>query len=199
VILSDAGIRRYIRDCQITVWPEPTEDQFQPASLDIHLDRFFRRPRGDVRVIDPAIEQNWMNPVEMVDDEPFLLGPHSLALGSTLETVSLGTKVAAQVDGRSSVGRIGMLIHVTAGWIDPGFNGTVTLELVNLAHVPVKLYPGMRIGQMIFSLLNEPVNLRYGDPARTSSYQGQGRGPVPSAISRNWNPRSTYLKESSDD
>jgi dCTP deaminase len=199
MILSDGGIRKYIKERQITLWPEPTEDQFQPASLDIHLDRFFRRPRGDIRVIDPAIEQNWMDPVEMVNDEPFLLGPHCLALGSTLETVSLGGLVAAQVDGRSSVGRMGMLVHVTAGWIDPGFFGTVTLELVNLAHVPVKLYPGMRIGQLVFSLLNMPAEVRYGDPARKSSYQGQGRGPVPSAISRNWNPRSTYLKENFDD
>ncbi len=199
MILSDAGIRRSIRERQITIWPEPGDDQFQPASLDIHLDRFFRRPRGDIRVIDPAIEQEWMDPVEMENDEPFILGPRSLALGSTLETVSLGGLVAAQVDGRSSVGRIGMLVHVTAGWIDPGFVGTVTLELVNLAPVPVKLYPGMRIGQLVFLLLNEPGEVRYGDPSRKSSYQGQGRGPVPSAISRNWKPRSTYLKENFDD
>lgn len=199
MILSDAGIRRHIEERQITIWPEPGDGQLQPASLDIHLDRFFLRPRSDVEMIDPAAEQEWMAPVEMVDDEPFVLGPHSFALGSTLETVSLGSKLAAQVDGRSSVGRIGTLIHVTAGWIDPGFVGTVTLELFNLLPYPVRLYPGMRIGQLIFSLLNEPAVVRYGDPARKSSYQGQGRGPVPSAISRNWKPRSTYLKENFDD
>jgi dCTP deaminase len=195
VILSDAGIRRHIRERQITVWPEPTEDQFQPASLDVHLDRFFLRPRHGVSIIDPAIKQEWMAMVEMEDDEPFVLGPQSFALGSTLETVSLGRLVAAQIDGRSSVGRLGLLIHVTAGYIDPGFVGTVTLELHNLLPFPVKLYPGMRIGQLIFSLLSEPAEIPYGDAARKSSYQGQGRGPVPSAISRSWNPRSTYLHQ----
>lgn len=201
MIASDGGIRRLIRDRQITIWPEPTDDQFQPASLDIHLDRFFLRPRiGElIGVIDPAVEQDLMEPVEMDGDRPYILGAHSFALGSTLETVSLGTRVAAQVDGRSSIGRLGTLIHVTAGWIDPGFIGTVTLELVNLAPWPVKLYPGMRIGQLVFSMLNEPTEVRYGSPDRNSSYQNQGRGPVASAIHRSWNPVSTYLKGGFDD
>jgi dCTP deaminase len=199
VLASDMTLRQLLNNRGLIMYPEPTEDLIQPASIDVHLDRFFRVFRRDIDVIDPAIEQDLTEPVEMVDDQPFLLAPRDFVLGSTLETVKLASNVAAEIDGRSSIGRIGLLVHATAGWIDPGFVGTVTLELANLTPRPIRLYPGMRIAQLVVSVMNPGAFEPYGSAARRSSYQGQGRGPVPSAISRTWNPVSTYLNGAEHD
>jgi dCTP deaminase len=192
VLASDRDIQRLIANGDITITPPPSARQFQPASLDVHLDRFFRVPAKTVKVVDPAQEQELFEVIEMKDDQPYTIPYPGFALASTLEKVALGRGVAAQVDGRSSIGRLGLLVHATAGWIDPGFSGHVTLELVNLFGKPIKLYPGMEVGQLIFSILNTAAEVPYGDPARQSSYQGQPRGPVPSAIARNFNRVSTY-------
>jgi len=195
VLASDASIAWMLKKGYITILPRPTEDLFQPASLDVHLDRYFRTINRDVGVIDPAIDQPDMTILhEIQDDEAYLLRPHEFVLASTLQHLSLNDAIAAEIDGRSSIGRLGVLVHATAGWIDPGFQGFVTLEIVNLAPVPVKLYPGMRIAQLVFSSLHTPSNLPYGASGLRSSYQNQPRGPVPSAVARTWNPISTRLE-----
>lgn len=197
MLASDQDIRWMLRTGRIKVTPEPTDDLVQPASLDVHLDRFFRVINDEIDVIDPAIEQPDMTKlVEVQDGESFTLAPLSFALGSTLETIELKNDLAAELDGRSSVGRLGLLIHATAGWIDPGFRGTVTLEMFNLSSKPIKLYPGMRIAQLVFSGLGTPSSQPYGTDDRDSSYQDQPRGPVPSAVARTWNPVSTHLEGS---
>ena len=153
----------------------------QPSSVDIHLDRFFRLfDNHKYAVIDPATDQPDLTRLVEVDaGEPFVLHPGEFVLASTYETVTLGPAVAARLEGKSSLGRLGLLTHSTAGFIDPGFSGHVTLELSNMATLPVKLWPGMKIGQLCFFRLSSPAEHPYGSAATGSHYQGQ-RGPTPS-------------------
>ena len=139
----------------------------QPSSIDVRLDRFFRVFENHrYPHIDPAADQSELTrEVEPEGDEPFILHPGEFVLGSTYEVVSLPDDVAARVEGKSSLGRLGLLTHATAGFVDPGFSGHVTLELANVATLPIKLYPGMKIGQFCFFRLSSPSRapLRLGE------------------------------------
>lgn len=153
----------------------------QPASVDVRIDRFFRLfDNHKYPHIDPAQPQEDLTRlVEVAPDEPFILHPGEFVLGSTYEKVTLPDDVAARLEGKSSLGRLGLLTHSTAGFIDPGFSGHVTLELSNTATMPILLYPGMKIGQLCFFDLSSPALHPYGSQGLGSHYQGQ-RGPTPS-------------------
>ena len=152
----------------------------QPSSIDVRLDRFFRVFENHrYPHIDPAEEQPELTRlVEPEGDEPFILHPGEFVLGSTYEVVSLPDDIAARLEGKSA-GPLGLLTHSTAGFIDPGFSGHVTLELSNVATLPIKLWPGMKIGQLCFFRLTSPAEYPYGSAKYGSRYQGQ-RGPTPS-------------------
>jgi len=153
----------------------------QPSSVDIRLDKYFRVFENHrYPHIDPAEDQSDLTrQVQPNDDEPFILHPGEFVLGSTYEVITLPDDVAARVEGKSSLGRLGLLTHATAGFIDPGFSGHVTLELSNVATLPIKLWPGMKIGQLCFFRLSSPAENPYGSEKYGSRYQGQ-RGPTPS-------------------
>jgi len=186
VLLSDRDIRAEVRAGRVGLEPyEPT--MIQPSSIDVRLDRFFRVFENHrYPHIDPAQEQSELTrEVEPIGDEPFILHPGEFVLGSTYEVVSLPDDVAARLEGKSSLGRLGLLTHSTAGFIDPGFTGHVTLELSNVATLPIKLYPGMKIGQLCFFRLSSPSEHPYGTSAYGSRYQNQ-RGPTPSRSHANF-------------
>ena len=160
----------------------------QPSSIDVRLDRFFRVFENHrYPHIDPAEDQSELTREVVVEgsDDPFILHPGEFALGSTYEVVSLPDDIAARVEGKSSLGRLGLLTHATAGFIDPGFTGHVTLELANVATLPIKLWPGMKIGQLCFFRLTSPAEHPYGSEKYGSRYQGQ-RGPTPSRSFQNF-------------
>ena len=180
MLLSDRDIRAEIDAQRIALDPyDPA--MIQPSSIDVRLDRFFRTFENHrYPHIDPAEDQpDLTRMVEPIGDEPFILHPGEFVLGSTYEVVSLPDDVAARLEGKSSLGRLGLLTHSTAGFIDPGFSGHVTLELANVANLPIKLWPGMKIGQLCFFRLTSPAEAPYGSGAQGSRYQGQ-RGPTPS-------------------
>jgi dCTP deaminase len=186
VLLSDRDIRAEVESGRVRLEPyEPT--MVQPSSIDVRLDRFFRVFENHrYPHIDPAQEQSELTrEVEPIGDEPFILHPGEFVLGSTYEVVSLPDDVAARLEGKSSLGRLGLLTHSTAGFIDPGFTGHVTLELSNVATLPIKLYPGMKIGQLCFFRLTSPSEHPYGSAASGSRYQDQ-RGPTPSRSHANF-------------
>jgi dCTP deaminase len=180
VLLSDRDILAEIHDKRIVVDPYD-ESMVQPSSIDFRLDRYFRVFENHrYPHIDPAADQSDLTRmVEPVGEEPFILHPGEFVLGSTLEVVTLPDDLAARVEGKSSLGRLGLLTHATAGFVDPGFSGHVTLELANVATLPIKLYPGMKIGQLCFVRLSSPAEHPYGSAKYGSRYQGQ-RGPTPS-------------------
>jgi dCTP deaminase len=180
VLLSDRDILAEIHDKRIVVDPYD-ESMVQPSSIDFRLDRYFRVFENHrYPHIDPAADQSDLTRmVEPVGEEPFILHPGEFVLGSTLEVVTLPDDLAARVEGKSSLGRLGLLTHATAGFVDPGFSGHVTLELANVATLPIKLYPGMKIGQLCFFRLSSPAEHPYGSAKYGSRYQGQ-RGPTPS-------------------
>lgn len=183
MLLSDRDIAAEVASDRIRFDPfEPA--MVQPSSIDVRLDRYFRLfDNHKYAVIDPAEEQSDLTRlVAAAPGEAFILHPGEFALGSTLEQVALPDDVAARLEGKSSLGRLGLLTHSTAGFIDPGFVGHVTLELSNVATLPIKLWPGMKIGQMCFFRLSTPAEKPYGSGAAGSRYQGQ-RGPTPS---RSW-------------
>lgn len=186
VLLSDRDIRQQITSGRVSVEPW-TPDFVQPSSLDVRLDRYFRLfDNHKYPVIDPAVEQDEMTRlVDVGSDEPFVLHPGEFVLGSTYELVSLPDDIAARLEGKSSLGRLGLLTHSTAGFIDPGFTGHITLELSNTATMPIKLYPGMKIGQLCFFQLSSPAEAPYGQGASGSRYQGQ-RGPTASRSFQNF-------------
>ena len=159
----------------------------QPSSVDVRLDRWFRVfENHKYPHIDPAEDQPELTRlVEPDREEPFILHPGEFVLGSTYEQVTLPDDIAARLEGKSSLGRLGLLTHSTAGFIDPGFSGHVTLELANVANLPIKLWPGMKIGQLCFFRLTSPAMEPYGSAAYGSRYQGQ-RGPTPSRSSANF-------------
>ncbi len=180
MLLSDRDILDQVRDGSILLEPwDPA--MVQPASVDVRLDKFFRVFENHrYPHIDPSAEQSELTRlVEPPADEPFVLHPGEFALASTHECVTLGHGVAARLEGKSSLGRLGLLTHSTAGFIDPGFSGHVTLELSNMATLPIMLWPGMKIGQLCFFRLSSPTENPYGSTKYGSRYQGQ-RGPTPS-------------------
>ena len=180
MLLSDGDIRRQIEAGRIGL--EPLEmDLLQPSSIDVRLDRFFRLfDNHKYPYIDPREQQDDLTRfVEVGSDESFILHPGEFVLGSTFEYVSLPDDIAARLEGKSSLGRLGLLTHSTAGFVDPGFQGHVTLELSNVATLPIKLWPGMKIGQLCFFQLSSPSENPYGSEKYGSRYQGQ-RGPTAS-------------------
>jgi dCTP deaminase len=180
VLLSDRDIRAAIASGRIAIEPYDAA-MVQPSSVDVRIDRYFRVFENHrYPHIDPSIEQAELTRlVEPDGDEPFILHPGEFVLGSTYEVVGLPDDVSARLEGKSSLGRLGLLTHATAGFVDPGFSGHVTLELANVATLPIKLYPGMKIGQLCFFRLSSPAEHPYGSAKYGSRYQGQ-RGPTPS-------------------
>src|SRR4028119_890288 len=186
MLLSDRDIRSEVDLGRVGLQPYDVA-MVQPSSIDVRLDRFFRVFENHrYPHIDPAQEQSELTrEVEPIGDEPFILHPGEFVLGSTYEVVSLPDDVAARLEGKSSLGRLGLLTHSTAGFIDPGFSGHVTLELSNVATLPIKLWPGMKIGQLCFFRLSSPAEHPYGSAKYGSRYQGQ-RGPTQSRSYQNF-------------
>jgi dCTP deaminase len=180
VLLSDRDIRAAVESGRIALEPYDAA-MVQPSSVDVRIDRYFRVFENHrYPHIDPSIEQAELTRLVAPDgDEPFILHPGEFVLGSTYEVVGLPDDVSARLEGKSSLGRLGLLTHSTAGFIDAGFSGHVTLELSNVATLPIKLWPGMKIGQLCFFRLSSPAEAPYGQGADGSRYQGQ-RGPTPS-------------------
>ena len=183
MLLSDRDIRKEIESGRVLLEPYD-EAMVQPSSVDVRLDRFFRVFENHrYPHIDPAEEQpDLTRMVEPHSEEPFILHPGEFVLASTYEVVTLPDDIAMRLEGKSSLGRLGLLTHSTAGFIDPGFNGHVTLELSNVATLPIKLWPGMKIGQLCLFRLSSPAEHPYGSAVHGSRYQNQ-RGPTPS---RSW-------------
>jgi len=185
-MLSDREILTAVENGQVSI--DPWDPQMlQPASVDVRLDRFFRVfANYRYSCIDPAQEQaDLTHLVEVPAGEPFVLHPGAFVLGSTHELISIGDSIAARVEGKSSLGRLGLLTHATAGFIDPGFSGHITLELANVATLPITLWPGMKVGQLCFFEMSSPVLHPYGSEELGSHYQGQ-RGPTPSRAFSNF-------------
>jgi dCTP deaminase len=174
VILSDRDIRAAIEAGRIVIDPFSPE-AIQPSSVDLHVDRRFRVFRNnrypfiDVRTDQPDLTEL----VEIDAEQPFILHPGEFVLGSTLERVALPDDLVARLEGKSSLGRLGLLIHSTAGYVDPGWDGNLTLELSNVANLPITLYYGMKIGQISFQRMSSPVEVAYGDDRIGSKYRGQ--------------------------
>jgi dCTP deaminase len=186
MLLSDRDIRAALADGRLGLAPYDAA-MVQPSSIDVRLDRFFRVfNNARYTHIDPAQQQDDLTTlVEPTGDEPFVLHPGEFVLGSTLEVVSIPDDLAARLEGKSSLGRLGLLTHSTAGFVDPGFSGHITLELSNVANLPITLWPGMKIGQLCLLRLTSPAEHPYGSAAAGSKYQGQ-RGPTPSRSYQNF-------------
>ena len=186
MVLSDRDIRAEIAAGRIVIDPYIPE-AVQPSSVDLHLDRRFRVFRNsrypfiDVRADQPELTEL----VEIGGDDPFILHPGEFVLGSTLERVELPNDLVARLEGKSSLGRLGLLIHSTAGYVDPGWEGNLTLELSNVANLPITLYDGMKIGQISFQRLSSPAEVGYGDASIGSKYRGQ-RDPTASLYHRDF-------------
>jgi dCTP deaminase len=186
MVLSDRTIRRLIAEGRIGI--EPFDELLvQPSSIDVRIDRLFRVFRNS-RYPYIDVKQPMEDLTELVQtegDEPFILHPGEFVLASTLERITLPDDLVARLEGKSSLGRLGLLIHSTAGFIDPGWDGHVTLELSNVANLPITIYVGMRIGQLSFVRLSEPAETPYGSERVGSKYQGQ-TGPTPSRYWQNF-------------
>lgn len=174
MVLSDRTIREEIASGRLIIEPlDP--DCLQPASIDLRLDRVFRvfrlSHRAHVDVREPVDDLTEL--VRIEDDTPFFLQPGEFVLGSTLETITLPNDIVARLDGRGSLGRLGLLVHATAGFVDPGWTGKLTLELSNGGKMPIAIYYSMKIAQISFLRLSTPVERPYGSPGLGSKYQGQ--------------------------
>ena len=192
MLLSDRDLIDEIKSGRLQLQPfEPA--LIQPSSIDVRLDRWFRVFNNTRYThIDPARRQDELTSlVEVPDEEPFVLHPGEFVLASTLEVVTLPDDLAGRLEGKSSLGRLGLLTHSTAGFIDPGFSGHVTLELSNVANLPIMLWPGMKIGQLCLFRLSSPAEHPYGAAVYGSRYQGQ-RGPTPSRSWQSWRTWSTH-------
>lgn len=195
MVLSDRDIRAALETGRLHIKPyDPT--CLQPSSVDLHLDRFFRvfrnnrYPYIDVREPQPDLTEL----LTVADDEPFVLHPGEFVLGQTLEWVELPDDLVARLEGKSSLGRLGLLIHSTAGYVDPGWKGKLTLELSNVANLPISLHYGMKIGQISFLRMSSPVERPYGSPELGSKYQGQSQ-PTASAFHRDFDSPARPAKE----
>jgi dCTP deaminase len=186
VILSDRTLREQLAAGRIVIDPLD-ESLIQPSSIDVRVSNLFRVFRNHTAgVIDVKQDLTAMTElVEIPGDGVFMLHPGEFVLGSTLERIAVPVDMVARIDGKSSLGRLGLLIHSTAGFIDPGFDGHVTLELANVASLPITLYPGMKIGQVSFMHMTTAADRPYGQGAIGSKYQGQ-RGPTPSRYFQNF-------------
>ena len=187
MILSDRDVKAQIEAGRIVIEPYDATC-IQPSSVDVKISNLFRVFRNHTAgVID--VKKDMTDLTELVEipmDGVFMLHPGEFVLGSTLERVGVPDDLVARVEGKSSLGRLGLLIHSTAGFIDAGFDGHVTLELANVANLPITLYPGMKIGQVSFMKMTSPAENPYGSGAKGSKYQGQ-RGPTPSRYFENFN------------
>ncbi len=188
-VLSDRDIRAALASGRVRIDPYDPGD-LQPSSVDLHIDRSFRVFRNNrYAFIDPREPQPDLTElVQVADDEALILHPGEFILGQTLEWVELPDDLVARLEGKSSLGRLGLLIHSTAGYVDPGWKGTLTLELSNVANLPIALYAGMRIGQISFFAMSSPVERPYGSVELGSKYQGQ-REPTASAYHRDFASR----------
>jgi len=186
VLLSDRDIKAVIGSGRVRLEPYD-EAMVQPSSIDVRLDKYFRLfDNHKYPFIDPAEDQPELTRlIEVERGEPFILHPGEFVLGSTFEVVTLPDDLAARLEGKSSLGRLGLLTHSTAGFVDPGFSGHVTLELSNVATLPIKLWPGMKVGQLCFFGLSSPTENPYGSAKHGSRYQGQ-RGPTASRSFQNF-------------
>ena len=186
MVLSDATIARLLAEGRMEIDPYD-EALLQPSSVDVRVDRLFRVFHNNrYPFIDVKVEQAELTELVEVDDShPFVLHPGEFVLGSTLERIRLPDDLVARLEGKSSLGRLGLLIHSTAGFIDPGWDGHVTLELSNVANLPITIYRGMKIGQVSFMQLSEPADKPYGSGELGSKYQGQ-MGPTPSRYWQNF-------------
>lgn len=194
VLISDHDIRQDIDRGRIQLDPyDPA--MMQPASIDVRLDRYFRLfDNHKYPYIDPREDQPELTRlIETKPDEPFILHPGEFVLGSTYEQVTLPDDVAARLEGKSSLGRLGLLTHSTAGFIDPGFSGHVTLELSNMATLPILLWPGSKVGQLCFFRLSSPTDHPYGSGTYGNRYQGQ-RGPTASRSYQNFHTTDVFEK-----
>jgi len=189
MVLSDRTIRRELAAGNIEIEPLG-EDAIQPASVDLRLGHQFRVFRNS-RVPYIDVKQEYPDLTELVtatDEQPFILHPGEFALAVTLERVRLPDFIVGRLEGKSSLGRLGLLVHSTAGYVDPGWNGALTLELSNVANLPIALYPGMKVSQISFLRLTEPAEHPYGSREAGSKYQGQ-EGPTPSRYYLNFRKR----------
>jgi dCTP deaminase len=191
VVLSDRTIAGLLDEGRIEIEPyDPA--LLQPSSVDVRVDRFFRvfhnARYAFIDVKEP--QEDLTELVEIEDERPFILHPGEFVLGSTLERIRLPDDLVARLEGKSSLGRLGLLIHSTAGFIDPGWDGHVTLELSNVANLPITIYYGMKIGQLSFMQLSEPAETPYGAGSLGSKYQGQ-QGPTPSRYWQNFEREPT--------
>ena len=186
MLLSDRDIRAEIETGRVALEPHDPQ-MIQPSSIDVRLDRMFRVFENHrYPFIDPAVDQPHLTrEIRPTGSEPFILHPGEFVLASTYEIVTLPDDIAGRLEGKSSLGRLGLLTHSTAGFIDPGFSGHVTLELSNVATLPIKLWPGMKIGQLCLFRLSSPAEHPYGSERYGSRYQGQ-RGPTPSRSALNF-------------
>jgi dCTP deaminase len=186
VVLSDRTISRLIAEGRIEIDPYD-EALLQPSSVDVRVDRYFRVFHNNrypfIDVKQPQDELTEL--VEIEGDTPFVLHPGEFVLGSTLERIRLPDDLVARLEGKSSLGRLGLLIHSTAGFIDPGWDGHVTLELSNVANLPITIYHGMKIGQISFMQMTEPAMTPYGSDGLGSKYKGQ-TGPTASKYWKNF-------------
>ncbi|WKD58614.1 dCTP deaminase [Corynebacterium caspium] len=180
MLLSDRDIRAAVAQGRLGI--SPYDDCFvQPSSVDVRLDKYFRVFNNSKYThIDPKQEMEDLTTlVEVAENGEFVLHPGEFVLASTLEKFTLPEDLAGRLEGKSSLGRLGLLTHSTAGFIDPGFSGYITLELSNVANLPIVLYPGMKVGQLALFKMSSPAETPYGSAALGSKYQGQ-RGPTPS-------------------
>jgi dCTP deaminase len=197
VLLSDRDLAKELESGRLGVAPyDPA--MLQPSSIDVRLDRFFRVfDNTRYTHIDPALRQDELTSlVEQEGDDPFVLHPGEFVLGSTFELVTLPDDLAGRLEGKSSLGRLGLLTHSTAGFIDPGFSGHITLELSNVANLPITLWPGMKIGQLCLFRLSSSAEHPYGSERAGSRYQGQ-RGPTPSRAYLNFHRVDTRRSDTS--
>jgi dCTP deaminase len=199
MLLSDGDIREQLESGRVGLDPLDL-GMIQPSSIDVRLDKYFRLfDNHKYPFIDPREDQpDLTRLVEIQDGEPFILHPGEFVLGSTFELVTLPDDIAARLEGKSSLGRLGLLTHSTAGFVDPGFSGHVTLELSNVATLPIKLWPGMKIGQLCFIRLTSPAEKPYGSAEYSSRYQGQ-RGPTASRGCASGGSSGTNATPLSDD
>ena len=186
MILSDREIRAAIADRTLVIEPFDAS-MIQPSSIDLHVDSQFRVfDNTRYPFIDVRKEMEDLTSLrEVAPEEPFILHPGEFVLGSTLENVTLGNSIVARLEGKSSLGRLGLLIHSTAGFVDAGWSGHLTLELSNVANLPITIYPGMKIGQISFMQMTEPAQVPYGSEQIGSKYRGQ-QGPTPSRYFKNF-------------
>lgn len=176
-ILSDKDIIKYLEEGKIEIEPILDEKQIQPSSVDMRLGDEFKVFKVIRKAyIDPKDEDDissYMEEITVPKGEAFIIHPNEFALATTAEYVKIPDDLVARVEGRSSMGRLGVTMHVTAGFIDPGFEGNITLEISNIGAMPVALYPGQRVCQIVFETMTSPAEVPYGHPSRNSKYMGQ--------------------------